>query len=159
MIYYFKCYLFNNFYYKNLQNIRPLRITIRNLILILNFFEYTTKKSLSQILINFRNCGFTKNGTKVSEIFIKAGLNFRKYVLKTVQKLINLGPAFADFHWDIFRYVSKAALQRCSYEKLFWKYAVHSQENTHAEVWFQSNCKATFRNHTLAWVFSCKFAA
>ena len=31
----------------------------------------------------------------------------------------------------------EAALQRCSYEKMFWKYAANVQEDTHAEVWFQ----------------------
>ena len=31
----------------------------------------------------------------------------------------------------------EAALQRCSWEKMFWKYAADLQENTHAEVWFQ----------------------
>ena len=33
--------------------------------------------------------------------------------------------------------VSEAAVQRCSYEKVFWKYAANLQENTHAKVWFQ----------------------
>ena len=32
---------------------------------------------------------------------------------------------------------SEAAVRRCFYEKLFWKYAAKLQENTHAEVWFQ----------------------
>ena len=31
----------------------------------------------------------------------------------------------------------KAALQSCSFEKVFWKYAVNLQENNHAEVWLQ----------------------
>ena len=31
---------------------------------------------------------------------------------------------------------SKAATQRCSYEKIFWKYAANLHENTHVEVWF-----------------------
>ena len=31
----------------------------------------------------------------------------------------------------------EAAIQRCSYEKVFWKYAENLQDNTHAEVWFQ----------------------
>ena len=35
----------------------------------------------------------------------------------------------------------EAALHRCSYEKLFWKYAANLQENTSARL------------------FSCKFAA
>ena len=29
---------------------------------------------------------------------------------------------------------AEAVLQRCSYKKLFWKYAVNLQENTHAEA-------------------------
>ena len=36
-------------------------------------------------------------------------------------------------------YVSQAAIQRCSVEKVFWKHAASLQENTHAEVRFQSN--------------------
>ena len=32
---------------------------------------------------------------------------------------------------------SQAAVQRCSQEKVFWKYAANLQENTHAEVRFQ----------------------
>ena len=31
---------------------------------------------------------------------------------------------------------SEAALHRCSYKKMFWKYAASLQDNTHAEVWF-----------------------
>ena len=45
-------------------------------------------------------------------------------------------------------YISETAVRRCSWEKVFWKYAANLQENTHAEVW----------NRTSAWVFSCKFA-
>ena len=33
--------------------------------------------------------------------------------------------------------LSEAATQRCSFEKVFWKYASNLQENTHAEVRFQ----------------------
>ena len=32
---------------------------------------------------------------------------------------------------------AEAAVQRCSYENVFWKYAANLQENTHAEVQFQ----------------------
>ena len=32
---------------------------------------------------------------------------------------------------------SEAAIQRCSLEKVFWKYSANLQENTHAEVRFQ----------------------
>ena len=32
---------------------------------------------------------------------------------------------------------TEAAIQRCSYEKVFWKYAANLQGSTHAKVWFQ----------------------
>ena len=32
---------------------------------------------------------------------------------------------------------AEAAVQRCYYGKVFWKYAANEQENTHAEVQFQ----------------------
>ena len=32
---------------------------------------------------------------------------------------------------------TETAIQRCSWEKVFWKYAANLQENTHAEVRFQ----------------------
>ena len=31
---------------------------------------------------------------------------------------------------------TEAALQRCSYKKMFWKYAADLHESTHAKVWF-----------------------
>ena len=33
--------------------------------------------------------------------------------------------------------VSEAAIWRCSWEKVFWKYSASLEENTHAEVLFQ----------------------
>ena len=45
-----------------------------------------------------------------------------------------------------------------SFKKVFWKYAANLQ-NTHAEVWFQKNAKQLYWNHTLVWVFCCKFVA
>ena len=47
-----------------------------------------------------------------------------------------------------------AALHKCTFEKVFWKYAANLQENTHAYV-----SKKLYWNHTSAWVLSCKFAA
>ena len=32
--------------------------------------------------------------------------------------------------------MSEAALQSCSYKKVFWKYAANLQEKTHVEVQF-----------------------
>ena len=41
----------------------------------------------------------------------------------------------------------EAVFQRCSWEKVLWKYAANLQENTHVEVWFQSNfIEITFRH-------------
>ena len=50
--------------------------------------------------------------------------------------------------------ISVAAIQRCSYKKVFWKYVTNFQENTHAECDFK-----LYWNHTSAQVFSCKFDA
>ena len=36
----------------------------------------------------------------------------------------------------------EAALHRCSYKKVFGKYAANLQENTHAEDRFQQSCLA-----------------
>ena len=33
---------------------------------------------------------------------------------------------------------SEAAVQRCSLEKMFWKYAENLQENAHADARFQN---------------------
>ena len=42
--------------------------------------------------------------------------------------------------WEVFEIAMKdypeAAVQRCSSEKVFWKYAANLQENTRAEVHF-----------------------
>ena len=48
------------------------------------------------------------------------------------------------FLWfSLILHFLEAAIQRCSQEKVFWKYAANLLENTHAEVWFQWSCKAT----------------
>ena len=47
-------------------------------------------------------------------------------------------------HSYMYRYsLPEAALQKCSYEKVFWKYAVKLQANTHAKERFQLSCFAT----------------
>ena len=38
---------------------------------------------------------------------------------------------------------SEAAIQRCSSEEMFWKYAANLQENTYTEMWFQQSCFAS----------------
>ena len=44
---------------------------------------------------------------------------------------------------------AEAATQRCSWEKVFWKYAANLLENTHAEVWFQIKLYSNFFEITL----------
>ena len=72
-------------------------------------------------------------------------------ILRTiVGTFLKLWLASSDFLWTfLLMQRSEAATRRCSSKKMFWKYVANLQENTHAEVWFQ----------TSAWVFSCKFAA
>ena len=43
---------------------------------------------------------------------------------------------------------SEAALVRCSYEKLFWKYVANLQKNIQAKVWFLWSCfLSTWKSH------------
>ena len=39
--------------------------------------------------------------------------------------------------WRIIGTKTEAAVSRCFYKKVFWKYASNLQENTHAKAWFQ----------------------
>ena len=57
-----------------------------------------------------------------------------------------------------FRVLSETAVQRCSYEKVFWKYAINLQENTHAEVWFQKSCFALHFNMGVFLFIWCIFS-
>ena len=41
------------------------------------------------------------------------------------------------FYWSTTAESTEAALERYSWEKVFWKYGVNLQENTHAKVRFQ----------------------
>ena len=65
--------------------------------------------------------------------------------------------SFANFtgkhlYWSLFLIIkivkesAEAAIQMCSEEKVFWKYAANLQESTHAEVRFQQSCKVTLLN-------------
>ena len=38
---------------------------------------------------------------------------------------------------DVLYQITEADTQRCSLEKVFWKYAANLQENTHAEVRYE----------------------
>ena len=48
------------------------------------------------------------------------------------------------------KFWQEAALYRCSYKKMFWEYAAHLQENTHAEVLFQWSSKVTLLKSQLS---------
>ena len=53
-------------------------------------------------------------------------------------KQLKIGFTFKESHPLLSREDwTEADVQRCFYEKMFWKYAVNLQENAHAEVWFQ----------------------
>ena len=47
---------------------------------------------------------------------------------------------------------TEAAIQRCSQEKLFWKYAANLQKNTHVEVWFCFSKAALQLSETIEYV-------
>ena len=55
--------------------------------------------------------------------------------------------------------ISEITLQRCSYEKVFWKYAANLLENTDAEVWFQWSSFATLLKLHFGMRALFKFAA
>ena len=54
---------------------------------------------------------------------------------------------------------TKAALQRCSYKTVFWKYLANLQEPPIPKCDFNKVAKQLYWNYALAWVFSCQFAA
>ena len=47
----------------------------------------------------------------------------------------NIPTTFIDGIYQNFD-IAEAALQRCSWKKVFWKYTANLQGNTYAEVWF-----------------------
>ena len=57
---------------------------------------------------------------------------------------INRKEEECEFHSQCSELDSEAVTQRCSLEKVFWKYAANLLENTLEEVWFQEGCFATF---------------
>ena len=42
-----------------------------------------------------------------------------------------------NFSEQLSENLPEAAIQRCSWEDVFWKYVANLEENTHAEVRFQ----------------------
>ena len=71
--------------------------------------------------------------------FAQRPMQTRLSNIETIVKnklLKNAGTLPPNKHpWYLFS--SEAALQRCSYKKVFLKYAANLQENTHAKVRFQ----------------------
>ena len=55
--------------------------------------------------------------------------------------------------------ITEAAVNRCSLEKVFWKYAANLQQNSHAEVRFNKVALQLYWNRTSTWVLSSKFVA
>ena len=59
---------------------------------------------------------------------------FKQIIIHLVSLLFS---SWNPFNATGFFLYPEAAVQRCSEEKMFWKYAAILQENTHVEVWFQ----------------------
>ena len=58
------------------------------------------------------------------------------------------------------KYISaETAVQRCSKEKVLWKYAANLLERLLPKCDFSKVAKQLYWNHTSAWVLSCKFGA
>ena len=73
----------------------------------------------------------------------------------------NVPSPYVNLHFFCTQLLNKqpqpeAALQRCSKENFFWKYAANLQQNT---CDFNKVAEQFYWNHTSAWVFSCKFVA
>ena len=56
--------------------------------------------------------------------------------LKYIQFVIQTRGIFKQWGFEEWS-ITEAAVQRCSLEKVLWKYASNLQENTHAEVRLQ----------------------
>ena len=54
---------------------------------------------------------------------------------------------------------TEAFTQKCSWEKVFWKYAANLQEKPMSKCDFNKLAKQLYWNHTSAWEFSRKSAA
>ena len=76
-------------------------------------------------------------------VFFKSNKYFRNWCL-SIQ--------YPSFSW--YLPISEAATHRCSWKKVFWKYAANLQENTHAKCDFNKVAKQLYWNHTSTWVQS-----
>ena len=106
------------------------------------------------------------------ECIVIIGLNRIKNQLKhffVTRFLLRISEVFSEYalrdslrdFWfivtapGIYLGISKeAVLHGCSYKKMLWKYAANLQE-----CHFNKVANQLYWNHTLAWPFSCKFAA
>ena len=71
----------------------------------------------------------------------KNQLKLSNYVFLTLPSFYKQGYNIAEITFSktmqSFSICSEAAIQKCSREKVFWKYVAYSQKNTHAKVQFQ----------------------
>ena len=128
----------------------------------------TKKEQLSWWVFNMNN-KFLYENSEDSEFFGCAKWRFFKLhteIIRTVEKHLTLlsvrtkhvywKSEFYDtqFKTVLVNLLSEVALQRCSYKKVFRRYAANLQENTHAQVDFNKVAKQFYWNLTLTWVFS-----
>ena len=62
--------------------------------------------------------------------------DFKLFSLTRFLKFLFPGSVLQKYHMPCYSN-PEATVQRCSWEKVFWKYTANLQENTHAEVQFQ----------------------
>ena len=88
--------------------------------------------------------------------FIRFAAKFSSVFLSTSFFTTTLSMKHLFCSWDpfIITFLTEAAIQRCSWENVFWKHAANLQENTHVEVWFQQVALQLYWNCTSAWVHS-----
>ena len=115
-----------------------------------NFLKFTGKYLCQGLFFNKvaglmpKACNFIKKET-LAQVFscefceISKNTFFTEHLWTTAFDSRYLEGSFEEKEEerDIHVGCSEAALHRCSYKKVFWKYIANLPENTHAEVWFQ----------------------
>ena len=90
------------------------------------------------------NCCFANNHTQGNSFNGKPF--FFACSVFSWQNFICIFEVSSDGKMGRLQVITEAALLRCSYKNVFWKFVANLQENTHAKVWFQC------WNRTSAWL-------
>ena len=124
------------------------------------FYSSTWFRKISQPTALFYNITseqfYTLNTHQIIEsTFTKSGIYLYIYLssfkvgsqgvknhklINTNETLKKSNKTFKIGYYLIYLQIPEAAFERCSKEKVIWKYAANLQENTHVEAWFQQSC-------------------